>query len=80
MTQAGNKKTISLETWEQKLAGVRVPKEDMNRLVMNFLVTEVRLVVEDCAELDEDIGPGSGDCEGVGPLGDTRVVQHTGFG
>jgi hypothetical protein len=36
-------KTIKLEDWEQKLAGVTVRKEDMNKLVMNFLVTEVRL-------------------------------------
>ena len=35
------KKTISAEHWEQKLAAVKVSKEDMNRLVMNFLVTEV---------------------------------------
>jgi hypothetical protein len=33
-------KTIKLEEWEQKLAGVTVRKEDMNKLVMNFLVTE----------------------------------------
>jgi len=36
-------KTIKLEEWEQKLAGVTVRKEDMNKLVMNFLVTEVRI-------------------------------------
>jgi len=35
------KKAISAEQWEQKLAAVKVSKEDMNRLVMNFLVTEV---------------------------------------
>ena len=35
------KKTISLEQWEARLGQVKVPKEDMNRLVMNFLVTEV---------------------------------------
>lgn len=33
---------IELEEWEKKLAQVRVSKEDLNRLVMNFLVTEVR--------------------------------------
>ncbi|KXZ45335.1 hypothetical protein GPECTOR_56g432 [Gonium pectorale] len=38
--EAGTKKHISLETWDSKLAGVKVPKEDMNRLIMNFLVTE----------------------------------------
>jgi hypothetical protein len=37
------KKVIPAEQWEAKLAGVKVSKEDMNRLVMNFLVTEVRI-------------------------------------
>lgn len=36
-----SKKTISGEAWESKLSQVKVSKEDMNRLVMNFLVTEV---------------------------------------
>lgn len=31
---------MSPESWERKLAAVKVHKEDMNRLVMNFLVTE----------------------------------------
>jgi hypothetical protein len=39
--QAGNKKRISAEEWQRKLREVRVAKEDMNRVVMNFLVTEV---------------------------------------
>lgn len=38
---AASKKTISNEQWDTKLAAVKVAKEDMNRLVMNFLVTEV---------------------------------------
>eukprot|EP00197_Chlamydomonas_leiostraca_P015302 CAMPEP_0202859156 /NCGR_PEP_ID=MMETSP1391-20130828/1398_1 /ASSEMBLY_ACC=CAM_ASM_000867 /TAXON_ID=1034604 /ORGANISM="Chlamydomonas leiostraca, Strain SAG 11-49" /LENGTH=218 /DNA_ID=CAMNT_0049538167 /DNA_START=25 /DNA_END=681 /DNA_ORIENTATION=- len=29
-----------MEQWESRLAGVKIAKEDMNRLVMNFLVTE----------------------------------------
>jgi hypothetical protein len=36
-----SKKSISNEQWEAKLASVKVAKEDMNKLVMNFLVTEV---------------------------------------
>ena len=35
------KKPITLEQWESRLSQVKVPKEDMNKLVMNFLVTEV---------------------------------------
>ena len=35
------KRTIPPEQWEQRLAQVSVSKDDMNRLVMDFLVTEV---------------------------------------
>lgn len=30
-----------MKEWESKLAAVKIRKEDMNRLIMNFLVTEV---------------------------------------
>ena len=32
-----------MDDWERKLASVKIRKEDMNRLIMNFLVTEVGL-------------------------------------
>ncbi|KAJ6767153.1 RAN BINDING PROTEIN 9-RELATED [Salix purpurea] len=35
-----SKKVITREEWERKLNDVRIRKEDMNKLVMNFLVTE----------------------------------------
>ncbi|CAH9093588.1 unnamed protein product [Cuscuta epithymum] len=35
-----SKKIITREEWEKKLNNVRIRKEDMNKLVMNFLVTE----------------------------------------
>ncbi len=38
--QAWTKKTVSKDDWEKKLAAVKIYKEDMNNLVMNFLVTE----------------------------------------
>lgn len=38
---AGPRRTIAPDAWEARLAAVRLAKEDMNRLVMNFLVTEV---------------------------------------
>lgn len=38
--QATSKKVITREEWEKKLSDVKIAKEDMNRLVMNFLVTE----------------------------------------
>lgn len=34
------RKTISLEHWETMFSQVKAPKDEMNRLVMNFLVTE----------------------------------------
>lgn len=40
MTQSSSKKVITKEEWEKKLSEVKIRKEDMNRLVMNFLVTE----------------------------------------
>lgn len=40
MGKGENKKVISRDEWERRLAEVRIRKEDMNRLVMNFLVTE----------------------------------------
>jgi hypothetical protein len=42
--QSNNKKRISAEEWQRRLRDVRIRKEDMNRVVMNFLVTEVREV------------------------------------
>ncbi|KAK4386613.1 protein GID8 [Sesamum angolense] len=38
--EATTKKVITRADWEKKLNDVKVRKEDMNKLVMNFLVTE----------------------------------------
>eukprot|EP00268_Persea_americana_P028589 TRINITY_DN2774_c0_g1_i4.p1 TRINITY_DN2774_c0_g1~~TRINITY_DN2774_c0_g1_i4.p1 ORF type:complete len:232 (+),score=62.96 TRINITY_DN2774_c0_g1_i4:205-900(+) len=35
-----SKKVITREEWEKRLNDVKIRKEDMNKLVMNFLVTE----------------------------------------
>ncbi|GBG68578.1 hypothetical protein CBR_g3123 [Chara braunii] len=40
MDQALQRRAVSKEEWEKRLAQVKVRKEDMNRLIMNFLVTE----------------------------------------
>ncbi|XP_021294131.1 glucose-induced degradation protein 8 homolog isoform X2 [Herrania umbratica] len=37
---ATSKKVITREEWEKRLNDVKIRKEDMNKLVMNFLVTE----------------------------------------
>ena len=39
-SQGSSKKIITKEEWEKKLNDVKIRKEDMNKLVMNFLVTE----------------------------------------
>ncbi|GAX82418.1 hypothetical protein CEUSTIGMA_g9846.t1 [Chlamydomonas eustigma] len=31
---------INMEQWEAKLSAVNIPKEEMNKLIMNFLITE----------------------------------------
>ena len=36
-------RSVSKQEWEKKMSNVRLKKEDMNVLIMNFLVTEVRL-------------------------------------
>ena len=39
--EASNRKVVSREEWEKRLTGVKIKKEDMNTIIMNFLVTEV---------------------------------------
>ena len=46
--QSPDRRKILNDEWERKLAGIRVRKEDMNRLVMNFLVTEASPVSPCC--------------------------------
>lgn len=38
--QSTSKKVITMVDWEKKLQNVKIRKEDMNKLIMNFLVTE----------------------------------------
>lgn len=38
--ESSSKKVVTKEEWEKNLREVKIWKEDMNRLVMNFLVTE----------------------------------------
>ncbi|KAI4312139.1 hypothetical protein MLD38_036985 [Melastoma candidum] len=59
---ARSKKVITREEWEKKLNDAKVRKEDMNKLVMNFLVTEgyveaaEKFQKESGAEPDMDLG------------------------
>ncbi|WIA11855.1 hypothetical protein OEZ85_011941 [Tetradesmus obliquus] len=53
-----SKKSISNEQWEAKLAAVKVAKEDMNKLVMNFLVTEGYVDAARTFEQESGTAPG----------------------
>ena len=44
MLLQAERKRYTLKEWEEKLSTATVRKEDMNELVMNFLVTEVSLL------------------------------------
>eukprot|EP00879_Flechtneria_rotunda_P005177 GHRR01005459.1.p1 GENE.GHRR01005459.1~~GHRR01005459.1.p1 ORF type:complete len:230 (+),score=84.88 GHRR01005459.1:272-961(+) len=55
---AATKKVIPNDQWETKLAAVRIAKEDMNRLVMNFLVTEG--YVEAARQFEQESGTAPG--------------------
>lgn len=58
---ATTKKVITREEWEKKVSDVKVRKEDMDRLIMNFLVTEgyvdaaEKFELESGRELDADL-------------------------
>eukprot|EP00775_Hariotina_reticulata_P006104 gene6104-6342_t len=58
MPPTASKKVISSEAWEAKLAAVKVAKEDMNRLVMNFLVTEGYVEAARMLEQESGTAPG----------------------
>ncbi|GAB4821825.1 hypothetical protein N2152v2_008871 [Parachlorella kessleri] len=47
-----------MEDWAKKLAAVKVKKEDMNRLVMNFLVTEGYVDAARAFESESGTSPG----------------------
>lgn len=59
---SSSKKIITREEWEKKLSDVKIRKEDMNKLVMNFLVTEgyveaaEKFQMESGTEPDIDLG------------------------
>ncbi|KAK9840286.1 hypothetical protein WJX74_006917 [Apatococcus lobatus] len=38
--EASNRKLVGREEWEKRLTDVKIKKEDMNTIIMNFLVTE----------------------------------------
>lgn len=62
--QSGGKQTFGLEQWKAALDTVQVHKADLNRLVMNFLVTEG--YVEAAKKFREEAGADPGvDLDGI---------------
>ncbi|KAK9803664.1 hypothetical protein WJX72_009435 [[Myrmecia] bisecta] len=56
--EASAKRSISKDDWERKLGAVRVRKEDMNKLIMNFLVTEGYVEAAQIFEKESLTSPG----------------------
>lgn len=75
---AMGKKTTSVEEWERKLAAVKVRKEDMNKLVMNFLVTEGYLEAAQIFQTESGTQRTSLPSLRRPPGACTRVLMHDG--
>ncbi|GMH37587.1 hypothetical protein BSKO_05460 [Bryopsis sp. KO-2023] len=71
------KKVINLPEWEEKLSKVHVRKEDMNRLVMNFLVTEGYVKAAQVFDQESGTTPGI-DLESITDRMEIRRAVHTG--
>jgi hypothetical protein len=56
--QSNNRRRIGAEEWQRKLRDVQVRKEDMNRVVMNFLVTEGYVDAARVFERESGTAPG----------------------
>lgn len=52
------KKVVSVAEWEKKLAAVKIRKEDLNALVMNFLVTEGYVQAAQTFQKESGTAPG----------------------
>ncbi|KAL4458736.1 hypothetical protein ABPG75_013601 [Micractinium tetrahymenae] len=56
--ESNTKKRIGMEEWQRRLREVTVRKEDMNRVVMNFLVTEGYVDAARVFERESGTAPG----------------------
>ncbi|KAK3248167.1 Glucose-induced degradation complex subunit [Cymbomonas tetramitiformis] len=56
--ESSQKKTINKEEWEKKLSTIKIRKEDMNKLVMNFLVTEGFVEAAETFQKESGTSPG----------------------
>lgn len=56
--EASNKKVVCREEWEKRLTGVKIRKEDMNTIIMNFLVTEGYVEAADTFSKESGTQPG----------------------
>ena len=40
------RKIYTMDSWKERMKGVRIPTEWMNGLIMNYLTTEVRMSIQ----------------------------------
>ena len=45
ISQSNAKKTITQEEWSKKISSAKLRRDDINKLIMNFLVTEVPILI-----------------------------------
>jgi len=55
---SSSKKTVSLEEWEKKLADAKITKQDLNKIVMNYLVIEGYKDAAECFQQESGTDPG----------------------
>ncbi|GAQ80360.1 hypothetical protein KFL_000520320 [Klebsormidium nitens] len=55
--ESSSKKVIGREDWEKRLSDVKIRKEDMNKLVMNYLVTEGYVDAAEKFQLESGVKP-----------------------
>lgn len=56
--ESSSKRTITKPEWDAKLSAVKIKKEDMNKLIMNFLVTEGYVDAARTFATESDTQPG----------------------
>ncbi|KAK9831983.1 hypothetical protein WJX81_005914 [Elliptochloris bilobata] len=56
--EASDRRRIQLSEWKRKLDAVKIQKEDTNKLIMNFLVTEGYVEAAHTFELESGTPPG----------------------
>ncbi|XP_051128724.1 protein GID8 homolog [Andrographis paniculata] len=72
---ASSKKVTNRDEWEKMLSGVSVRKEHMNKIVMNFLVTEGYLDAAEKFQLESSTEPGVDLATGIDRMAVKKALQ-----